>query len=772
MDTQAYRVAVLLTINDQLSKQLEKVSKDAAALDGKFGSINKNIQSITRSATAAAKALERMNSALTGKLAIQARNASDYARSMQKAAESAVTANKAMSGLGGAGAGGLVALAAANSVSSRRMLPAPSYGGALPPALPPSSGLMGLPPPSNLPAVVPEFERGFFGRGGGGSGVPPTGPDADFPGNYGGGAAPKRNRKEHGMENLAIAYAGFEFMKSAVDAGAKYQTVTEKFRQFGLGDQALKEAEKFAQSTQIMGSSTTDMLRYFTEAQGVFRESGAATIDEQLKGARLAAPIMAKMQLAMRGLDEHAREMTAAKQMDMLRFVEQAGGLQDATKFNRLMDMGFKAIQSSGGNIDFTQMRQFMAKAGTAAFGLSEKALFAELEPVIGELKGSSAGDALMTSYNRLNGIIKLPNQVVHDLEKMGIWNSKLIEHNKMGGVKKFNGNPLINSELFAQSPVEYYEKMILPIYRSRKMSETEIQRTNALIFGRTGGKMFNLIDKQLQVIHHSVESFNKARGLNASYNAVGGTYAGKQVDFEAKWENFQLALAQDGGLLDMFTSGLTKLTIFLKDATRFSNEHPQITSAGTSLLALTTAISGVKGVTWLLKSAFSALFSPINFLTGSKGISLLNVGLDGFVGVLGRIIPLLALFIPTNNTPNTTQELAERSRLEKENLKKRDPLAQYAGSWQGQVADWVKNHPGQPIPNFRTDQNGKMYPEPRNPLKTIQVHSTINLDGRKVGDAVTDHIVKNSSRAPTGPSGVDSTMNLIHAGMNSLVTR
>jgi len=62
-----------------------------------------------------------------------------------------------------------------------------------------------------------------------------------------------------------------------------------------------------------------------------------------------------------------------------------------------------------------------MAKAGTAAFGLSNKALFAELEPIIGELKGSSAGDALMTAYNRLNGIIKLPNQVTHDLMKMGI---------------------------------------------------------------------------------------------------------------------------------------------------------------------------------------------------------------------------------------------------------------------------------------------------------------------------------------------------------------
>ncbi|MFZ5192792.1 hypothetical protein ACOY59_23430 [Enterobacter roggenkampii] len=53
-----------------------------------------------------------------------------------------------------------------------------------------------------------------------------------------------------------------------------------------------------------------------------------------------------------------------------------------------------------------------------------------------------------------------------------------------------------------------------------------------------------------------------------------------------------------------------------------------------------------------------------------------------------------------------------------------------------------------------------------------IQVYSNLHMDGKKIAEVVTTHQVKQASRAPTGPSGVDSSMNLIHAGMGSLVPR
>lgn len=53
-----------------------------------------------------------------------------------------------------------------------------------------------------------------------------------------------------------------------------------------------------------------------------------------------------------------------------------------------------------------------------------------------------------------------------------------------------------------------------------------------------------------------------------------------------------------------------------------------------------------------------------------------------------------------------------------------------------------------------------------------IQVHTNLHMDGKKIAEGVTTHQAKQASRAPSGVSGVDTTMNLIHAGMGSLVTR
>ena len=768
MDSQAYRVAVLLTINDQLSKNLAKVGRDAKELGGKFDAINKSILAITKSSEAASKALEKLNRSLNSPASSQALGAKVYADSMERAAKAAkqIASNAPASN---AMIGGLVGIAATSSIAARtsaaNMLPS-SGGGRM---LPPAGGALLL-----------------TGPGGGGSwkgwknGVPPGGWGPGGGGN-GGGSAPGNGRtggggsRQYGMENLAIAYGGFHFMQSAVDVGAEYQTLLARFSAYGMGDAAVKEADKFAQATKVMGASKNDMLRFFVEAQGVFRESGELSIEDQLKGARLAAPMMAKMQFAMASMDPAANHMTHTKEMDMLRFVEQAGGLNSPAKFNSIMNNAYKAVQSSGGNIDFSQLRQFMARAGTSAYNLSDTALYAKLEPIIGEMKGGAAGDALMTAYNRLTGTIKLPNQVVKQLEDMGVWDKSKIIHNSMGGIKSIIGGPgsqLTDLKLLASDPVEFYEKVIRPKYAAKGLSEEQIQLQNNVIFGRQGGKMFNLIEKQMHVIELAAKAFEKQMGIEDASKQTAGTYTGKKVDFDAKWKDFQLALAQDGGLLDTFTKGLTGLTTFLQKLTEFSNANPRITGTVTTLLEMVTVMATLKGGLWLVKHAASALFSPLELITGTKGLPLLTSSLGGLYGIVARLVPLLGLFIPTNNTPTTTEELKTIQSKGAENWSKSNPGKPFAGTWQTQVMEWMDKHPGEPLSNYKGSQGGTAYPEPAKSSQTIQVNSSVYLDRNKVGDALTQHIIKQASRAPTGPSGVDSSMNLIHAGMGSLVPR
>ncbi len=105
--------------------------------------------------------------------------------------------------------------------------------------------------------------------------------------------------------------------------------------------------------------------------------------------------------------------------------------------------------------------------------------------------------------------------------------------------------------------------KVIRPKYAAKGMSEEQIQLQNNVIFGRQGGKMFNLIEKQMHVIELAAKAFEKQMGIDDASRRTAGTYTGKRVDFDAKWKDFQLALAQDGGLLDTFTKGLSSLTHF-----------------------------------------------------------------------------------------------------------------------------------------------------------------------------------------------------------------
>lgn len=751
MDIQAYSVAVRLALDDQLTRNLLQVSRDAIELNKKFVTITRNIKALTSAAREATSALRALNRSLNNQFNGASRGAREYAGAIREIADQTQRINRASRH----------APLAAGSFGAAMMLPVLAAGAAA------AGGSGGYGNPSGRPALPPPSGQGGWWHGWH-NGVPPGGWGGGGSGHGGYGRPPGGGSFSEGMTNMATGYLGFRMLKGFVDEAARYQTMTEKFRQFGMSQPATEEALRFAETTRVRGASATDMLKYLVEAQGVFSESGRTSLEEQLRAAKLAAPVLARINFASRGLDEHQREATTAKQMDMLRFTETAGGLKSPERFNELMDAAFRAIQSSGGNVDFTQYRQFMAKAGTSAFNLSNKALFAELEPIIGELKGSAAGDALMTAYNRLNGIIKLPNQVTHDLMTMGIWDASKIELNSLGGVKRFRGNPLINAQLFSQSPVEFYENVILPLYRRHHYTEEQKQRENALIFGRTGGKMFSLIDKQLETIHHRIDAYGIARGLNDAYVAVGGTYNGKAIDFHKKWQNLQRVMGKDGGLLDTFTQGLDTLTHSLQQMADIAHRHPEMAKFAGQAAMVVTGLAGISGGLWVIKHAAGALLTPlklagwgIDLLTGrsaTTGLTGLTAALTGLPGIISAIT--MAALYP-GSTVSQSREMAERDRLARQNA--RDNGVAYK-PWMPSQLDFDTQQQRE-----QTYRKTGLYP-PIPPVTGGQSLQPVNLlmthEGRQVLVAtVMSGISKQAARAPASTSNFDPTMLMVYPG-------
>jgi hypothetical protein len=331
----------------------------------------------------------------------------------------------------------------------------------------------------------------------------------------------------------------------------------------------------------------------------------------------------------------------------MLRFIEMRGGLKDAATFNAISDAGWKAIQSSGGNVNWEQLRQFMARGGVAAQGLTDASLFGKLEPIISELKGSTAGNAWMTAFNRLVGGVRIPNQVAHLLAENGIWDKNKIEWNSQGGIKRFDGNPLKDMATFSRDPVDFYEKNILPMYSrmngGKGLDMAERARENIMIFGRTGGAMFSLIDRQLATIHRSVDAWNKARGVDDSAKVAGSTLAGKEVDLHAKWAKVMNDLGNT--VLPYAISGVEKLTGALRWADGWINRNQTGVRLLAGALALLAGGLMMRGSVLLLSAAFRGLglalmFNSVGGLAGllklGPAIAWIGRGLGAIGGVVG----------------------------------------------------------------------------------------------------------------------------------------
>ena len=375
------------------------------------------------------------------------------------------------------------------------------------------------------------------------------------------------------MIPLAVGAAAVYGTSKFYDAAKDYQTEVARLTMFGLDKTQMASAEAYINNLKTHGTSKAQNMRFFTEAQGVFRESGLRG-EEALTGAKMATPLLSKIYYATEALDDETKSTMRTSSMAMLRFIEQMGGVRDVKTFNKYAEGGFKAIRASGGVVDWEQYRQFAARGGIATQYIDPDVLFGQLEPIIGELKGSTAGFSMRTAYNRLNGIVKIPNQVAHILTQSGLWDGSKIDWNSQGGIKRFNGNPLsaaLNHE-FLHRPVDFYEKEIMPIYakmnNGKGLTLEERGRENALIFGSTGGNMFTKIDQQLTTLKKSAEAYKKTLGIGDATAVTNKTAAGSEAQFTAAWTDFKNEFGKN--VLPPITEMLKTGTVMLRGLSWF----------------------------------------------------------------------------------------------------------------------------------------------------------------------------------------------------------
>ncbi len=752
MDIQAYRVAVRIALDDQISRQMMQVSRDALELNKKFVQMAKNINSVTSAANKAATAFERMNNAIKNQFSGATRDANGYATAIRSVSEQAAKAQTAIKNLPAptsSGAAPYLALGAAAGVTSSGG--GRNYGGGG------GGNYMGLPSPSG--------SGGSSGWNGWKNGIPPGGWGGGRQPPNGGGQRDDSGRGAHGngMANLATAYFGYEFLNSASLKGIEYERELARLRQMGLNNAQISNAQNYVESTDVVNTSRLDRMRIFTDAQGSFRQSGLSA-EKALDAAKMMMPILAKYEVASGMLSGDSHAAATANMRDLNKIVEIMGGQSDTKRASDVVDAVFKASQASGRLVDERQLKQFVAYGSSATNHQTIRSIMGGLEPIIAEMGGSTTAVGLRTAYTRTNGMMSLPPKLlIKEMQRLGMTD-------KTG---KKQTDQL--AELQATDAIGYAQEM-MKRYKSRGITRSiDIERENSIIFGTNGAKIYNRIMAQMGTIEHSLEAYDRSTSTNSVLNDPNNHALMSRQALDKSWEGLQLSLAQEGGLLDKFTRVIDTVTKGVNTITMAMRNHPGLANTATDIALGVTALAGVSGAFWVMKHATGALMGPLKFLVGSKGFPLLG----DTIGALPNIVTMaIAGVLAANATEiyNRIQAMREGKPYDQlltqtqENKDKEENARR----------NWNKNNPGQPyigsriwdldgIPAKPGVSKASQFPEvPSKQPITMNITVQSILDGKKIGEHVTKYQTREATKAPSGTSAFDSSMLMTYPGQVS----
>ena len=397
---------------------------------------------------------------------------------------------------------------------------------------------------------------------------------------------------------------GLAMFKAPIEASMEYERRLGSLRQMGLGDAQIADAKKFVDANKIIGESINDRMRLFVDAQGSFRQSGMSGAGA-LGAAKTMMPVLATYEAATKMLAGEKRGNAEMAMRSLNKPVEMMGGLNDTNRARAIADGVFKAAQSSGGMVDERQLKQFVAYGSSATNQLGLRTIFGGMEPIIGELGGSTTGVGLRTAYTRTNGMMALmPRRLKAELARLGM-------ADKSG---KQQTDSL--ARLQATDVIGYAQEMMRRYAGKGITSRTDIERENAIIFGTNGSKVFNKIMSQMPVLQESLRAYDKASGASGVTGNPANRMLKAQMDLEAKEADLKLHIGQV--VLPLYVRALEMTAGVLDNISSFATKHP-------------TAFK-------MLVEGFAALSAAA--VVGG-GIMLFTAGLRG-IALIGPMLPMV----------------------------------------------------------------------------------------------------------------------------------
>jgi hypothetical protein len=428
-----------------------------------------------------------------------------------------------------------------------------------------------------------------------------------------------------GAGGVGAAYGVKRALTEPLHQVREYDTTTQRIAALGLKPEDTKQAVDYAKRMKTFGTSTNDNLGLMLDATTAFAD---------VHHAEMVMPTLAKMKFANKAMfGAEKGEDNERKFMDMLRVIEMRNGLASEQTFMDQADKVQRVITATGGRIGPEEWLNFIKTGGIAAKGLSDSAMYYQLEALVSEMGGNRVGTATMSAYQNLyQG--RTTKRAAQNIEALGlIGDPSKVKHDKAGQMSYLNPGALKGGDIFRTNQFEWMEKVLLPAMAAKGITDEQeiIDKIGSIFSNRTASNLFATMYQQREQIHKNARLNAGADGIQQLDLKARAIISGKEVDTMARFHDAMLEAGK--AILPAYTSLLNTAANALQGITRFAQENPVLAS-----------YIG-KAVLWigLLAAGFGALTLGAAALLGPFAVVRYGLGLFGVrAAVLSPVLTLL----------------------------------------------------------------------------------------------------------------------------------
>ncbi|WP_412766565.1 phage tail tape measure protein [Burkholderia pseudomallei] len=410
-----------------------------------------------------------------------------------------------------------------------------------------------------------------------------------------------------------------------LDEAKKAQNEIARIQALGLGEQSTRDAEKFARNMKVYGSSYADNLTMMRDSMTIFADE---------HHAQMAAPILSQMKFANEAMygAEHGEE-NERKFMNMLKVIELRNGTKDEATFRDEANRVQKVISATGGRVGGDQWMEFIQRGGVAAKSLSKDAFFYQMEPIVQEMQGGTAGNALMSGYqNLIEG--RTTVRATRKLMKLGLLDAKKVEYDKNGHVKAFADGALLNAEQYKSSPYEWLQKTLLPALEKKgiKGDKAILSAIGSIFTNRSASNLFATMYLQRDQIAKN-ERLNKgAAGITELDGIAKQQTSGKEIAALAKLKDLKEEIGER--VTPIYNAALDKTRELADRLLKTIKAHPEATKA---IVVVAAALGGLLAVMGTFTIVLAGMLGPLAIVR----FSMTTLGMKG--GLLRTVFGGLA---------------------------------------------------------------------------------------------------------------------------------